>query len=189
MSMDDDYMKEDTYWIPGPWPGRLAIVPRPRGGDWLQSDIHAWRKAGIDDVVSLLEQKEALELDLEAEDEQCEACDMNFRSYPVADRGVPKSRDSFATLLHELHATLRKGRTVAVHCRQGIGRSALVAAGLLVSAGISPEDAFQVVERARLQPVPDTDEQRRWLIQLAPSLVAVDSCHPTKSTDRVVRHN
>jgi hypothetical protein len=28
-------MKPELFWIPTPSPGRLAMAPRPRGGDWL----------------------------------------------------------------------------------------------------------------------------------------------------------
>ena len=48
-------MSPDLYWIVGPWRGRLAIAARPRGGDWLDDELSGWRQAGIDVVVSLLE--------------------------------------------------------------------------------------------------------------------------------------
>jgi hypothetical protein len=35
-------MRPLIYWINTPWPGRLAIVPRPRGGDWLEEEVGAW---------------------------------------------------------------------------------------------------------------------------------------------------
>ena len=38
--------------VAGPWTGRLGIVPRPRGGDWLADEAIAWRDAGINMVVS-----------------------------------------------------------------------------------------------------------------------------------------
>lgn len=44
--------------------GQLAILPRPRPDDWLASDIEAWKTAGIDVVVSLLEDAEVRELGL-----------------------------------------------------------------------------------------------------------------------------
>jgi hypothetical protein len=64
-------MRAEIYWIPGSWPGRLGIVPRPRGGDWLEDEIRAWRDAGLDVAVSLLTPDEAAELGLECEEEQC----------------------------------------------------------------------------------------------------------------------
>ena len=54
-------------WVPGPWPGKLGIVARPRGGDWLDEEARGWREAGLDVVVSLLEEAEAIELDLRGE--------------------------------------------------------------------------------------------------------------------------
>jgi hypothetical protein len=32
-------MRAQLYWIEGPWAGHFAIVPRPRGGDWLEDEI------------------------------------------------------------------------------------------------------------------------------------------------------
>jgi hypothetical protein len=61
-------MNPDLFPIPGPWRGRLAIVTRPRGGDWLEDEAGGWRRAGLDVVVSLLEESEAAQLDLGNED-------------------------------------------------------------------------------------------------------------------------
>lgn len=44
--------------------GRLAIMPRPRAGDWLEDEAQSWRRQGLDVVVSLLEDNEVAELDL-----------------------------------------------------------------------------------------------------------------------------
>ena len=60
-------MKPDLFWIPGPWRGNLAVVPRPRGGDWLEDEARAWQQAGIGVIVSLLETDEAAGLDLAKE--------------------------------------------------------------------------------------------------------------------------
>jgi hypothetical protein len=53
-------MNPDLFWIPGPWRGRLAVVMRPRGGDRLEDEADAWRRAGLDVIVSLLEKDELL---------------------------------------------------------------------------------------------------------------------------------
>src|SRR5436309_9794359 len=34
------------YWINDPWPGKLALAARPRGGDWLPDEVADWKRAG-----------------------------------------------------------------------------------------------------------------------------------------------
>jgi hypothetical protein len=57
-------MRTELYWIERPWRGRLAIMPRPRGGDWLDDEIQSWRRSGVDVVVSLLTREEESDLNL-----------------------------------------------------------------------------------------------------------------------------
>lgn len=160
-------MKPDVHWIPGPWRGRLGIVPRPRGGDWLDDDLRAWREAGVDVVVSLLTPEEEAELDLHHEEARSRASATEFFRLPIPDRGVPASSIDVDVLLARLESALASGKSVGVHCRQGIGRSSLVAALLLGRVGYVPEEAFRVVGQARGVPVPETDEQRNWVIRFA----------------------
>lgn len=160
-------MEERIAWIPGPWPGRLGIARRPRGGDWLDHDVEAWRDAGIDVVVSLLERAEESELSLTREADACRARGLDHRSLPVPDLGVPPSREAVASLAGDLVDALRAGKVVALHCRQGLGRSPLVAAATLVAAGESAEDAMGVVGRARGAEIPETPAQRRWILDFA----------------------
>ena len=42
------------YWIDTRADGRIAILPRPRGGDWLDDEVRDWSRAGLNIVVSLL---------------------------------------------------------------------------------------------------------------------------------------
>jgi protein-tyrosine phosphatase len=156
-------MKPEIYWIPGPWPGRLGILLRPRGGDWLPDEVRSWRDAGLDAVVSLLTQEEAEELGLQEEATLSRERGIEFHAFPIPDRGVPESREATAELVRELKKALEVGRSVAVHCRQGVGRSALISALLLVEEGEDPGSALGTVEEARGAPVPDTEEQRGWI--------------------------
>ena len=66
-------MRTTVYRIAGPWHGRLAIVPRPRGGDWLEEEVRSWREAGLDVMVSLLTYDENTELELCQEELLCRA--------------------------------------------------------------------------------------------------------------------
>jgi protein-tyrosine phosphatase len=160
-------MRAEIYWVEGPWLGRLAIMPRPRGGDWLEDEVREWRSAGIDIVVSTLTSDEIAELNLAKEAALCRANGMEYSAFPITDRGVPGSAQATAELLRPLEEKLTEGKNVAIHCRQGIGRSALLAACLLVLGGADPEAALQRVRAARGCPVPETDEQREWVAKFS----------------------
>jgi protein-tyrosine phosphatase len=160
-------MSPDLFWIFGPWRGRLAIATRPRGGDWLDDELEGLRRAGVDVVVSLLETND--QLDLVNERQAAEANGIRFISFPIPDRGIPASVPPAISLIANLVGALEKGQNVAVHCRQGIGRSGLIAAGVLTIAGVSPADAIQAVSSARGLSVPETPDQRQWVNSLSPS--------------------
>lgn len=160
-------MRANVFWIDGSWPGRLGILPRPRGGDWLGDETRAWRNAGVNVVVSLLEPEEEAQLVLQGEAAAAAASGVEFRRFPIPDRGVPASRESVAQLTSGILDALETGRNVAVHCRQSIGRSALVVGGVLVAAGKDPNTAFQTIEASRGLEVPETNEQRQWLRDFA----------------------
>jgi protein-tyrosine phosphatase len=159
-------MKPELFWIPGPSRGRLAIAARPRGGDWLDDEADGWRRAGIDVIVSLLEEDEAAQLDLADEAKAAAANGIRFLTLPIPDRGVPASATAAASLIAAILEALEEGKNVAVHCRQGLGRSGLISAGVLVSSGLSPEQSIAVVSFARRQTVPETPEQRSWIQRL-----------------------
>src|SRR5712692_5424259 len=112
-------MRTELYWVEGSWPGRLAIMPRPRGGDWLEDEIRSWRRSGVDVVVSLLTPDEVADFDLTDEGALCQANDMQYVSFPINDRGVPASRESASVLVARLADFLKAGKNVAIHCRQG----------------------------------------------------------------------
>src|SRR5712692_4640105 len=156
-----------SYPIEGPWPGQLAIVPRPRGGEWLEDEVRFWKAASFDVVVSLLTKDELDEFDLGAEADLISAHGLQFCEFPIPDLGVPKSMATARELIHKLRDELEAGKKIAIHCRQGIGRSGLIAASVLVVSGVEPEFAIRRVSAARGLPVPETPEQRDWVLELA----------------------
>lgn len=139
-------------------------MPRPRGGDWLGDEMTALRTAGVDVLVCLLTEAELRELDLSGEATAAARVGLRFLHLPIVDLGVP-DRDRVDPLVDDLTDRLRNGEHVVVHCRAGIGRSSLVAAALLVRLGVSPATAWKAIATARGVPVPETDEQRRWIDQ------------------------
>ena len=155
-------MPARIFWVQEASPNRLALMPRPRSGDWLEDEVREWRDAGIDTVVSLLEPFEENELELGEERALCEGFGIEFLSFPIPDRGVPTSLPEAKKLVDELVARLAAGKAVAIHCRVGIGRSGLITACVLVRLGMPFDNVFEVLGRARGLPVPDTTEQVHW---------------------------
>ncbi len=160
------------YWAEGPWPGKLALAARPRGADWLANEVAAWRSAGVDTVLSLLTREEEQELDLTAEAREVEKAGMKFLSLPIPDRQVPRAESEVAATIEKLDADLSSGKNVVIHCRQGIGRTGLLAACLLITKGLSSGAAVESASAARGLTVPETPEQRRWIDQYASSLAS-----------------
>ncbi len=71
-------MKTTIYSIKEAAPNRIAILARPRGGDWLCDEMTALSREGIDVLVSMLTEEEADELGLHRESGACEAAAIKF---------------------------------------------------------------------------------------------------------------
>ncbi|HWB31734.1 MAG TPA: hypothetical protein VG714_01045 [Acidobacteriaceae bacterium] len=152
-------MVTQPYWI-NP---NLAIVPRPRGAEWLDDEMRALRQAGIDTVVSMLEPYEAGTLGLEHEAAAAEHAGLRFVNFPIPDRSLPASLEEFNILVDNLQAQIARGRRIGIHCRACIGRSSVLTASLLIRSGASAKQAWKQISEARGTQVPDTPEQRDWV--------------------------
>jgi protein-tyrosine phosphatase len=142
-------------------------VTRPRGGDWFEDGVTGWLDAGLDAVLSLLENDEAAQLGLDGERNLTESKGLQFFWFPIPDQGVPASTGEALKFLTQLTAALGAGENVAVHCRQGIGRSGMLAAALLMTSGMAASEAVDVVTKALGIDVPETSGQREWLQDFA----------------------
>ncbi len=156
-------MPTRLYWLDDVWPGRIALSARPRGGDWLADELADWKRSGVGTVVSLLEPQEEKDLDLQGEATEVRHKGLEFISLPIPDRDVPKSETMLSNALDQAEHSLSRGKDVVIHCRQGVGRSGLVAACLLVKKGMSPGAAVEKITAARGVMVPETEEQRAWI--------------------------
>lgn len=132
----------------------------------------SWRRSGIDTVFSLLTAEEEQDLDLKNEGREVKAHGMDFGSLPIPDRQVPNSESELSAILEQLDADLSSGKNIVIHCRQGVGRTGLVAACLLVTKGLAPKAAVKTISAARGNTVPETDEQRHWIDHYAAVLAS-----------------
>ena len=156
-------MWADIHWVSCPWQGKLCIGPRPRGDDWLDDDIARLRSEGIDAILSLLTAEEGKNLGLLNEGSVAKTHGITFISFPIPDMQVPSSSEAVSHVVDTITSELSSGRNVFIHCRQGIGRTGLIAACLLLKSGWTPQKAMEHLSAARGLPVPETEEQRRWI--------------------------
>jgi protein-tyrosine phosphatase len=162
-------MKATIYPIKAATPNLIAIVARPRGGDWLCDELSALSREGISVLVSMLTEDESKELGLQKESEDCGAIAIKFVNLPIPDRSVPSDKGDFLHVVEQLAQLVREGQFIGVHCRASIGRSSVLVVSVLVRLGWEASKAFEVVESARGCSIPDTPEQRQWVIQNVPA--------------------
>ena len=156
-------MIAEIFWITD----FLATMPRPRGNDWLEDEIRSYKNFGVNVIVSLLESDEIIELELEKERKFCQEYEIEFLSFPIRDYQTPESFEDTLDFVKKLNDFILKGKKIAIHCRQGIGRSSLIAACLLLLQGVDLIQVFELISVKRNRKIPDTQEQIDWVKQFA----------------------
>jgi atypical dual specificity phosphatase len=113
-------------------PGATAVRPDDVTPEELDRDLSWLRSQGVDALLSLTET--ALPPDAPARH------GIPYLHLPVPDLHAPHPED-FMQALAFLDRQRLEGRSVAVHCRMGQGRTATVLAACLIRGGREPGDA------------------------------------------------
>lgn len=158
-------MIPDIYKVELIGSGSLSVMAKPVSGEWIEDEFSNISMFGIDRIVSLLESHEVYDLGLGMEKALAEKNGMEFISYPIPDRGLPNSIDDFLRFTKRLYNEAAGGLNTVVHCRAGIGRTGMIAAGVLLHCGFEPIDAFDLISKKRGVAVPDTQEQIDWVVK------------------------
>lgn len=154
-------LPREVFDVPVSAAGHLYIMPCPHG----RTTIDDLAAQGIDVIISLLERQEASALSLGQEHMYCEEAGMEFRVFPIADFSLPE-REIFLLFISGICADLKAGKSVAVHCRAGIGRSGMTVSGVLMQFGATAQQAIDQVSIARGKKVPDTQAQQQFIKSL-----------------------
>ena len=165
-------MFSDIYWINEKKIGekKIGTMARPRGNDWLEDEIKGLKIRKIDCLVSMLEKSEEWELGLQQEAEICKKHRIEFISFPIQDVNIPKNENDFIQLACTLANRIIENKKVVIHCRMGIGRASMMAAATLINLGLEAKVIFETIGKYRKLNVPDTDEQRNWILSIEDEL-------------------
>jgi len=160
-------MLAEIFWVTTIGSARLATMPKPRGGDWLEDEIRSLREQGVDVLVSTLTDEEIVEVALADEPLYCMNNLIEFLRFPIPDHTAPPLDGKLSEFITGLSARIAAGKNIAIHCRAGLGRSTTIAACLMVSAEIDPLRACDLISAARGYTVPETEEQRNLVMRFA----------------------
>ena len=127
----------------------LTICPgrRDRGRD-LAADLDTLVREGVGTLVSLLPSHElewAGGADLV---DAAESRDLKVLRLAIPDQGIC-SMEELSKTVALISEALSRGEKVVIHCMGGLGRSGLMAAAVLIRAGLSAEPAVERVRAAR----------------------------------------
>jgi protein tyrosine phosphatase (PTP) superfamily phosphohydrolase (DUF442 family) len=120
------------YWLTP----KLAVSRAPTPGDWRRIGA-----AGISAVVDL--RAEAAEVSLFEQ-----AAGIEYLRMPIEEYKAPSEAD-LQRVASWICERLSVEKAVLVHCREGLGRSPLVACAALVQHGLSLETARQTLRKGR----------------------------------------
>jgi protein-tyrosine phosphatase len=133
-------------------PGRAAawLLPSVSQRE-LQRDIATISRWGAKALVSLLDDFEFARLHLRRLPDLAAAAELGWYHVPLALGTLPDAEFDrvWTPISLRLQEILRGGGRIALHCRDGRDRTALVCARLLIELGCQPLDAMNRVRAAR----------------------------------------
>ena len=154
-------------------PGRLGLTFAPGkkqsnalSGAWdrdLALDVARLRQEHeVDLLVSLIEDHELRELQIEALEEVCADAGIEVVRFPIVDGDIPACVEATRALVERIRARLEAGDNVAIHCKGGLGRAGTLTSCVLRAEGRAPAEAIAAVRAVRPGAV-DNGRQERFV--------------------------
>lgn len=150
-------------------PARLGMTFAPGkkasgiAGQWqrdLDTDLaRLVDEYGVRVLVSLLTPHEYVEFGIADLPTAARKGQLEFLSLPIEDGGIPHSVSEAVVIVKQILERLQSTGTVVVHCRGGLGRTGLIAACCLTTAGHEAEQAIAAVRAARTNAIENSRQE------------------------------
>jgi protein-tyrosine phosphatase len=131
---------------------RLFFTPCPGTKEvGLQESLEQLVAAGAAAIVTLMPKDEMQRNAVVDLPELCRQLDLEWFHLPIEDDHAPEEEftDAWAIARNKIHKLLDDGKSIAIHCKGGTGRTGLVIALILVERGVSAEEARAQVQSVR----------------------------------------
>lgn len=132
----------------------------------LGADLAAIREWGATALVSLIENCEFEVLSVPDLAQKIQRTGLEWHHLPIINRDAPYEAFEAQWVIsgRQLRQRLRRGERIVLHCKNGLGRTGMIAARLLVEFGEFPEVAVRLVRTARPGAI-ETLQQKQHVYQ------------------------
>jgi len=180
-----------TYWVV---PGRFLVGEYPGSPSRAEAmdRLRRFLAAGVTCFIDLTEPDELPSYEPLLPFAAPDGRRIEYFREPIRDHGVPDGPETVLRAIDLIDEALDSGRLVYLHCRAGIGRSAMVAGCWIASRG-AVDDAlgrlqehWRQSERSRRWPaVPETDEQAEFVREWSSRCSGSGALAASPAADRV----
>ncbi|MGP3791641.1 cyclin-dependent kinase inhibitor 3 family protein [Pseudomonas sp. B392_1p] len=132
--------------------GQLIFTPCPGTKDTSVAEaLDTLKEAGASALLTLMPSDELAQHEVENLPEQCRQRDIEWFHLPVEDDQAPGElfRAAWDANRERIRRLLMDGKSIAIHCKGGSGRTGLIAAQLLIECGVPFRDAISDVQILR----------------------------------------
>lgn len=129
--------------------GQILFTPCPGTKEvGLQLSLEQLAEAGAAAVLTLMPKDEMQRNAVTDLPELCAQLGLQWFHLPIEDDHAPEQpfQDAWLLAKEKIHALVNAGKTIAIHCKGGSGRTGLVAAQILLERGLPLNE---VIDRVR----------------------------------------
>ncbi len=131
---------------------KILLTPCPGTKDAdLATSLNNIKEAGAEAILTFMTQQELDKNGLSDIGESIKANGMSWFHLPIVDDEAPKAPflTAWETAGPAVHRLIEQGKTIAVHCKGGSGRTGLISAQILLERGEAIEPLMKRIQALR----------------------------------------